>query len=330
MKAKQRASLGVVSLTALVVFGCSQPSEGIKRESPTSAAPTSSEPSTIPVSTELTCPKNTSGASMVLIPTGDGTDYCIDQWPATYGEYKEFLRAKGRRFGDQPSGCEWNKDYGPHSTYETYGCDDCPTSTCGPAIDEVDPGRAVQCIDWCDAWAFCAWSGKRLCGLRGAQRGKVSSIELPPDNYDNAEARNRVIDKSTCTPDSEWFNVCSQGGTSKYPYGNAYEAGTCADEEKLAFDSTVAPPVSDTARNQCHGTQSPYDQVYGVSGSVPQWLNICFDFPGFCAIQGNPERSYQSSSCEGSHGLMFVIPTANSYAGVRCCADAVPGVAFEP
>jgi len=33
-----------------------------------------------------------------------------------------------------------------------------------PAFDPYGmPGKPVVCVDWCDAFSYCAWVGKRLC-----------------------------------------------------------------------------------------------------------------------------------------------------------------------
>ena len=147
----------------------------------------------------------------------------------------------------------------------------------------------------------------------GAERGKVSKIELG----DDPDERNRRIDELTTTVRSEWFNVCSQGGTSRYPYGDEYKPGACIDKEKLDSQRDRARAACDTANNECHGMRSPYDQVFDMSGSTEQCLNIWFS--SGCVVHGG--RAFEPSrlSCKESVGLQH----EKSLNGVRCCADAV-------
>jgi len=142
---------------------------------------------------------------MVLIPVEEGEPYCIDNREAVYGEYKEFLAAKAGDFSDQPPECEWNRDYGPATVVEEPGCPDCPPTDYGPPIETADPARAVQGLDFCDACAFCSWAGKRMCGLRGAARGMVTTIPL----RDDMAERNATIKDAITTVKSEWINSCT-------------------------------------------------------------------------------------------------------------------------
>jgi hypothetical protein len=57
-----------------------------------------------------------------------------------------------------------------------------------------------------------------------------------------------------------------------------------------------------------------------MSGSVMQWLNICY--PGKCVIQGG-RWHMEALSCDSNYGLAS-INSISTVAGVRCCADAVP------
>ena len=265
------------------------------------------------------CPKNTSGAKMVLIPVEDGTPFCIDNREAVYGEYKQFLAAKGSDFSGQPAECEWNNDYGPASIVYEWACPDCAPIDYGPPIDAADPYRAVQGLDFCDAWAYCAWSGKRLCGLQGAERGKVTTVDFGIDANTGAMSDKAVINGLN----NEWFNVCTQGGTTKYPYGDTKKPGACVDATKLAAEGDSSRSLEDLSCSECRGATPPYDRVYNMSGNVPVWLNICFPF--ICASIGGRDRN-DVLSCDATGGTNAL---TDLYQGVRCCADAVQDISVR-
>src|SRR5271155_845872 len=85
-------------------------------------------------------------SDMVEIPNGT-TSYCIDRLEVTNQAYAEFLADVDAAAPQQPPGkCEWNADYAPAAA--------------------VDAGAdlPVLGVDWCDAYAYCAWANKRLCG----------------------------------------------------------------------------------------------------------------------------------------------------------------------
>ena len=244
----------VAGMLLVLLAGCSEPKDQVKPESlGSSNTPglTNEEP---PGETGWSCPKNTLGAKMVLIPVDEGNPYCIDEREAVYGEYKEFLAAKGGDFADQPPQCRWNDDYGPASVVDqSSSCADCGPIVYGPAIDDADPDRAVQGLDFCDAWAFCSWAGKRLCGLRGAASDKVATVHQPED----PELANQVFGDATGSTRSEWFNVCTQAGSTKYPYGDERKLGICINNTKLATEGSSALSVRDSADSKYHGTIPP-------------------------------------------------------------------------
>jgi len=291
--------------TTVGLAGCSRTDEEVKPDP--SVTPDASDPKThdsAALPTEWTCPQGVSGAKMVLIPWPDGSAYCIDEREAVYAEYKQFLEAKGDDFGGQPQECAWNNSFVP-------GWDDPAHEIpqCSSWYIDTEPDRAANCLDFCDAWAYCAWAGKRLCGVRGADAGKVTMVGASE------------IEEATPTLVSEWFNVCSQGGATTYPYGDAYEPGRCIDQTKIdteGEDSALA--VRGAFENACRGTNSPYDAVYNMSGSVQQWLNICYT--GGCASQGGRWHK-ETLPCEHNFGIAS-INSISTVAGVRCCADAVP------
>ncbi len=122
----------------------------------------------------LTCPAGTQGAKLIFVQTDTGAGYCIDQREVTRGEYKAFLDAKAGDVKGQPPGCAWNEGYAPvpdpEDPHGRYGC---PTDSWAL---ETYPDYPVVCVDICDAIAYCAWAGKRLCGVIGASATDLSQV----------------------------------------------------------------------------------------------------------------------------------------------------------
>lgn len=170
-------------------------------------------------------------------------------------------------------------------------------------------------MDFCDAFAYCAWAGKRLCGPVGAG-GKGASVSA---TYEEAVA----IGKST---QSEWFNACTQGGTTKYPYGDAFVQGRCIDRTAIQADAK-AFDVTDLTDNACHGATPPYDEVYDLMGSVREWHNVCYtpkSGGASCTASGSgaEEPADQDKDCAATTNFPSV-RAIYSFRGIRCCADAV-------
>ena len=123
----------------------------------------------------------------VPIPMGapgyPGT-YCIDRTEVTNKQYSDFL-AKNPSTTGQPPACTWNSTYAPQ---QVAGIDNCPNI--GLVYDVTNyPTNPVACVDWCDAYAYCAAQSKRLCG-------KIGGGMNPYDRYADAGS-------------SEWMNGCS-------------------------------------------------------------------------------------------------------------------------
>jgi len=248
---------------------------------------------------------------MVLIPVEDGKPYCIDERETVYGEYKQFVEAKGDDFSGQPPECEWNRDFKPVEEISS-AYPDIPPAKCSPPLDEANPDHAVRCVDFCDAWAYCSWAGKRLCGLRGAEPGKIAVVER--DTGPESEA----IQKS------EWMYVCTQGGTSEYPYGDEHVPGICIDKAKRDAEGDSALVVRDTAGNECCGTRPPYDQVHNMSGGTRQWVNISAE-PGYSAAVQGGQNGETARSCGEGFGFIPLVAMFGR-PGLRCCAGAVQAI----
>ena len=161
------------------------------------------------------------------------------------------------------------------------------------------PNRAVACIDWCDAYAYCAWAGKRLCGA-------VDGGVLDFSEY--------------ATTANQSFVACSANGTRAYPYGATYVKGDC--NTKDLYDASQ-PAAADVASfGQCVGG---YPGIFDVTGNVEEWTDscvqnaeggandICHEFgDSFNYTYGTPARCDSADS--DSRTLRGVD------IGVRCCS----------
>jgi formylglycine-generating enzyme required for sulfatase activity len=211
----------------------------------------------------------------------DVGSFCIDATEVTNASYKAFLDAQpNRRL--QPAACAWNLDYTP---------------TGGPPPADKRP---VVGVDWCDAWLYCAWSGKRLCGTMGGGNNSPGAYNDP----------NR----------SEWHHVCTNGGTTQFAYGDTFDGTKCAHSE----DGSLAPAGGIAS---CVGNTSPYDQVYDMSGNAWEWEDSCAGSagaPDLCRVRGGGQHS---SSAEVSCSMDYLAKREATFrtVGVRCCAPRRAG-----
>ena len=173
----------------------------------------------------------TGGPSMVAVSTASGASFCIDSTEVTQAQYAAFQATDA---GGQPDPCKWNTTFQP--------------SNAGPCqnYDTNSDATPMACIDWCDARAYCASVGKRLCGKIGGG-GLAFAVEPLDPTKD------------------QWLAACSGGnGGQQYPYGPVYVAGHCADNTAQA--SLVATHAG------CEGT---VPSVFDLSGNVSEWQDSC-------------------------------------------------------
>jgi hypothetical protein len=217
------------------------------------------------------------------VPTISIDAYQIDAHEVTRDEYAAFLAADVSMKG-QGETCAFNLNYAPDA--ECMAVEDvCQGEGCG--------SHPQVCVDWCDATAYCAWAGKRLCG-------DIAGGGLDPTLRDDPTA-------------SQWFRACSAAGARDYPYGPDYEAQRCNGKD-ADTTSTIAVGTAMCATPE---------GIADLSGNVAEWEDSCGDSgdPRFndCTIRGG---SYISSPS----GLLCAHdPTANRedtrpYLGFRCCS----------
>ncbi len=200
-----------------------------------------------PLATGSACPARMTGID----------SFCVDTTEVTNVLYGAFLAAKPSA-ALQPAACAWNVDYTPSG---------------GPPASDTRP---VVGVDWCDAWLYCAWSGKRLCGHVG-------------DGGNNPTAA--FADAST----SEWYAVCTNGGTSAFAYGDTFDGAKCAhggeDGGTYAHASSIP---------SCVGNTPPYDAVFDMSGNAWEWEDSCSGERGagdLCRVRGGGPPGSSEGSC---------------------------------
>jgi formylglycine-generating enzyme required for sulfatase activity len=214
----------------------------------------------------------TAGPTMVRVGT-----YCIDATEVTAAQYAVFVAA-GVRIDAQPPECAFNTSYAPRT--------------------EIAPDNLpVRFVDWCDARAYCAWAGKRLCGAIGGGPSLYANPDLPHE---------------------EWFMACSANNTRAYPYGPTYVADAC----NAALGGGDAP-VFVGSKTSCEGG---VPGIFDMSGNVREWTNSCSS-----EVDGGREECIArgGASDDGADvlacGNRQTDPRSYTsvHLGFRCCSDAM-------
>lgn len=214
------------------------------------------------------------GPVLVAIP---GTSSCIDATEVAYKDYRAFLDDKKGDVSGQPAECAWNTTWDPDF----------------PRGDD-DP---VTNVDWCDARAFCAWAGKRLCGVIGG-----GGFATTASNDDETGA---------------WLHACNGGDPQRtYPYGKDYDAQRCSGVDRK--DGDVHPVGRDV------GCQGAVSGVFDLSGNVREWEDACDPVSGdpkqrTCLARGGAFYDIGSTlACTNRQPM--TADTHNPGVGFRCCS----------
>jgi formylglycine-generating enzyme required for sulfatase activity len=206
--------------------------------------------------------------------------YCIDATEVTGAQYNLFLAAAATGGAPtQPSFCAWNTSFEP-----------CVEGANKP------PELPATCIDWCDAWAFCAWAGKRLCGRIGGGSAPFTSTQSP------------TVD--------QWYAACSASGTRAYPYGSTFDAQRCQGRERAGGGRNFVRPGSLAT---CEGG---IPGLFDMSGNAGEWVDACQTQTGqndICAWRGGSvDVSGVNLACAGDGSIMRGERFGD--VGFRCCS----------
>lgn len=224
----QTLSMTTSSLDGSCVAGASTPNGCVLPATPTTMCC---------VAGADTCPSG-KGPDMVRVPVAGGGSYCVDSTEVTNVQYADFL-ATSPAPPTLPE-CAFKSNLTPGSTWP-----------------DPDLNEPVNFVDWCDAYAYCAWAGKRLCGAVGGGPVPTSAV---------------------ATSAGQWYGACSAGGSLEYAYGDQVVNGICA--------TTV---VNVKASPCCQG---PYSDLYDMIGFMREWVDSCTGTSGGsdnCFTMGRPK-----------------------------------------
>lgn len=243
---------------------------------------------------QCACPSN-----MAIVTKAAGGAYCVDQIEVTKGQYNKFLTANVP-VGAQAAQCKANATFVPRGAW--------PPAT-QPDNLAFHMSLPVHYVDWCDAYAYCRWQNKQLCG-------QINGGSLAMGDANDATK-------------SAWYNACSAQGTVAYPYGGAFDSTKCngtgdggvgAAAQGYGWpvnqdDGVYTVAASDDNGNVtgiAHGgCQGGVVNLFQMSGNVAEWEDSCED-------AGADAAAFPSAPCRlrgGSYGAN------NDTTQLRCDAD---------
>lgn len=239
-----------------------------------------------------------SGATAQCNPgAGSCVGIDLDATEVTRAAYKVFLDAIGdadttgsvaTKPPAQPAACSANTDFTPTAFWTSE--------------DQKAGSAPVSGVDWCDARAYCASVGRRLCGRIGG--GMVGL-----GDFGDASK-------------SEWQNMCSAGGKNTYPYG-VFDPDTCNGAGNWATEDTPVP-VAVGSKASCAANATGYAGRVDLSGNVAEWEDACgaLEASGtgadLCRVRGGSYLG-QKDALACAHDRTLARGSAAPDVGFRCC-----------
>jgi formylglycine-generating enzyme len=213
------------------------------------------------------------GPAGVRVTTARGS-FCVDATEVTVAHYRAYLAAGGGASPDPT-------------------CSGADAGAPAPACDPLDPNKdayPVTCVTWCQASAFCAWAGKRLCGRIGGGADPVDAENDPTQ--------------------SEWMAACTGGTSNAYPYGPTFDGPAC--------NVNAAATIPAGSRTSCQGG---VPGLFDMSGNVEEWVGAC-QTDSCLARGGDFSATAANAGCTTATATMLEYRTAaENFRGFRCCAD---------
>lgn len=210
--------------------------------------------------------------------------FSIDATETTRAQYRAWIETNPAT-SLMPSTCSsWKSEYHEGFTTSLPGTGEYPADH----------------VDWCDAYAYCAGVGKRLCGRIGGGA--------------NAYQEDSDVTKS------QWFHACTSGQpkSNNYPYGNVHSKYKCngLDDQGRGGELAVG------SKPGCVSSAPGYAGIYDLSGNVWEWEDSCNGATGtadLCRLRGG---SFWSKSDHLDCGAEETKRNGeSSEIGFRCCSN---------
>jgi formylglycine-generating enzyme required for sulfatase activity len=158
-----------------------------------------------------------------------GNEFCVDTTEVTRKQYDEFLKS------------------GPQPTHPRCGFKTSFVPPLGWPYTPAEADLPVVSVDWCDAFTFCQWAGKRLCGKIGG--GSLTSAE-------------RIDFRK-----SQFQHACSHGGEHEYAVGDAVASSACNGPATSGVVRAGSLPA-------CEGG---FSGLFDMSGNVSEFTDSCIE-----------------------------------------------------
>lgn len=220
----------------------------------------------------IECPSTRRGPE--LVPAGS---FCIDRTEVTAGQYAVFLTDDAGHGAEKARAaeCADNLAYAVRAT--------------APSLDYP------VLVDWCDAFAFCAWAGKRLCGAIG--EGAI-----------DAAATMSVVNGTV----NSWVAACEGPQRRPLPYGDQVIADACAPDP--AMPMTQGDYYRNIGPTGVHPLcEGAYPGLLDMVGNADEWIDACAR--GTCSHVG-------ATSCQSLNGGKPNWDSGSTFQhphGFRCC-----------
>lgn len=230
-------------------------------------------------------------------PDGTCIDLAVDATEVSRSQYAEFVADAMKP--SPPAACAAKTSYAADAACLA-GSDVCqPTGACGD-----DP---QVCVDWCDAFQYCAWKGQHLCGRIGGGPVPFTDFADPVR--------------------SEWSNACSSGGEFAFPYGDDTVNMNC--QGAIRANQTGNRTVASGSLKNCRSPESNYAALLDLSGNAAEWDDSCDK-----AATGT--KSGPSDQCHARGGSFISVnaelacaadltlrrDATSASVGFRCCGRA--------